>query len=128
MVIEFHKEFAKQCKGKLSTKFKIQIKGVPYSSIQKHISIYDGFKINNSTLHMITNRKCTIIKSDGKYHCLINLFFNDKNEYIYSDLADDIEFTCYDNEFIWKFNQSQSLILSGKLKYRAPNGPWIKTE
>ena len=128
MAIELHKQFAKQCKGKWSIKYKIQIKGVPYSSIQKHISIYDGSKIDDSTLHIETNRKCTIIKSDGKYNSLINLLFNDNNEYIYSDLADDIEFTCYDNEFIWKFDQSQSLILSGKLKYRAPNGPWIKTD
>lgn len=124
---DFHVQFFKQCKGKWSTKYKIGIKGIPFDSIQKHVSIYDGDTHNNMTLKITTNRQCTIIKG-SEADWIIGYFFNSGVEYIFSNPADNIEFTTFDNKFEWSYNKSQTLFVWGKLKYRAPNGPWIKND
>lgn len=113
--------FVKYCKKKYAQKYKIAIPGINMSLIRHKILIDSNTK--DCQFNISDDHKTIEINGKG-VSTLINKWFNNGHEYIYTNTRTGIEWSHDNNCVKWSENQQQTLTFSGNLKSRIHGYPW----
>ena len=124
----FHSMFSKQCKGRFTSTYKIQISGVPFKSIMKHIVLFNGLTYDNVQLVIEINKDKNVIKTvqtnNKTADWLIDKVFNNGKLYTYENDMQNLTFSHYGDSFYWSKLPKQELVLKGFIKYKTESSPW----
>lgn len=112
----------------------MEIPGVMYSSVSKHILIFNELTYHNVKFkihHTKTSKNEKIITDTSKGHAdwLIDNLFNGGEKYRHTN-TNGVEFEHYNDYWEWSPNKRYSLIFTGSLKHRIKNSqnPWQLTQ